>query len=125
MTTAVCDRASGCLNFWLASRPVCNECGVPITMSHFHHNTQYYRICHDCFEKNLADIEANTYIPKTLIRGEVRACLNHNQCFATEPYGMYRPKVCDNCGALAPPEHYHDIEQNIRLCLPCYKLTRL
>ncbi|HMQ53979.1 MAG TPA: hypothetical protein PKE64_07155 [Anaerolineae bacterium] len=121
MTTQVCDRASQCLNFWLKERPECNECGVLINMNHFHNTSNNYRICHDCFERNLPAIAAGAYRPTTWIENEVRACLNYAKCFAAEPYGLFKPKVCDQCGKLYPPEHYHDIHRNIRICLACYQ----
>ncbi len=125
MSEAVCERSYECLNFYLASRPECNECGVLINMNHFHNNTLDYRICHACFEKNLAAIEAGSYRPQTIIIRELRACHNYAACFAGQPYGMYQPKICDQCHAVAPPEHYHDINLNIRLCVPCYKAQRM
>jgi len=117
----VCDRSTKCLNFWLKERPECNECGVLITMNHFHNTSNHYRICHTCFEQNLAAIVAGTYRPTNLIENEVRACLNYDQCFSETPYGMFTPKICDVCQALYPPEHYHDITKNIRICLNCYQ----
>ena len=120
MTANICDRSYHCLNFYLASRPGCNECGVLIDMNHFHDNTKDFRICHDCFEKNMAAIETGSYQPKTNIKNEVRACHNYDDCFAGQPYGKYVPKICDLCGRHAPPEHYHNIDLNIRLCLLCY-----
>lgn len=125
MTTVECDRAGHCLNFWLKERPNCNECDVLINMNHFHHTLKGYRICHTCFEQNLADIAAGVFTPKTMIVGERRVCLNRGKCFAEQPYGMYKPKICDVCGRLAPSEHYHDIQKNIRICLNCYQTTRL
>ena len=98
MSDKICDRSARCLNFWLAERPVCNECGVDITMNHFHNTARHYRICHDCFERNLGLIAAGTYQPATVIEREVRACLNHERCFEFEPHGMFKPKVCDVCG---------------------------
>jgi hypothetical protein len=125
MTTAKCDRALRCLNFWLKERPECNQCGVLITMNHFHHTLKNYRICHDCFERNLAAIVAGIFVPKTLIEGERKDCLRFPQCFATTPYSLFKPKICDGCGRDAPPEHYHDIHQNIRICLSCYQTSFL
>ena len=119
--STVCDRSSKCLNFWLRDRPVCNQCGVLITMNHFHNTSQHYRICHSCFEQNLAAIVAGTYRPRQIIENEIRACLNYDTCFENEPYGMFKPKICDVCQGLYPPEHYHDISKNIRICLECYQ----
>ncbi len=124
MTTVECDRASHCLNFWLKERPTCNQCEVFINMNHFHHTLKGYRICHNCFEQNLPAIVADTFTPITLIENEPRVCLNHDSCFAAAPYGLYKPKICDVCGRLAPPEHYHDIQKNIRICLTCYQAGR-
>lgn len=124
MTTPECDRAARCLNFWLKERPTCNECDVLINMNHFHHTRQGYRICHDCFEKNLEAITAGTFTPATTIEGERRVCLNYAKCFAEQPYGLYKPKICDICGQMAPSEHYHDIHKNIRICLRCYRARR-
>ncbi|GAB4445119.1 MAG: hypothetical protein Kow0031_27590 [Anaerolineae bacterium] len=124
MSNNVCDRSYECLNFYLASRPECNECGTRVDMNHFHDNSRDYRICHSCFETHLAAIEAGSYRPKTIIIREVRACNNYGTCFTERPHSMYQPKICDHCRQLAPPEHYHDISLNIRLCLPCYKATR-
>lgn len=121
MEAHVCDRSTKCLNFWLKERPECNECGVLITMNHFHNTLKGYRICHDCFEQNLEAITAGAYKPSTVIEGEIRACLNYERCFAPEPYSMFKPKICDVCGRLYPPEHYHDIHKNIRICLECYR----
>ena len=90
-------------------------------MNHFHNTSNHYRICHTCFEQNLAAIVAGTYRPTNLIENEVRACLNYDQCFSETPYGMFTPKICDVCQALYPPEHYHDITKNIRICLNCYQ----
>ena len=125
MTTKECDRATRCLNFWLKERPDCNQCGVLINMNHFHHTLKNYRICHDCFERNLADIVVGTFVPTTLIEGERKSCLRFSECFATEPYGLFKPKICDICGRDVPPEHYHDIHQNIRICLNCYQIKFL
>lgn len=124
MITTECDRASRCLNFWLDERPNCNHCDVLITMNHFHHTLNGYRICHNCFENNLEAIVAGTFIPATFIEGELRVCRNRTECFAGQPYAMYVPKICDVCGQLAPPEHYHDIHKNIRICLNCYRAGR-
>jgi hypothetical protein len=93
-------------------------------MNHFHHTLNGYRICHNCFENNLAAIVAETFVPATFIEGELRVCRNRIECFAGQPYAMYRPKICDVCGRFAPPEHYHDIHNNIRLCLDCYRAGR-
>lgn len=123
-TTPECDRAAHCLNFWLKERPTCNECDALINMNHFHHTLKGYRICHDCFEKNLEAIAAGTFTPATYIEGERRVCLKYAACFAEQPYGLYQPKICDICGQLAPPEHYHDISKNIRICLTCYRAGR-
>jgi hypothetical protein len=124
MTTGWCDRTAKCLNFRLKERPTCNECDVLVTMNHFHNTHQNYRICHDCFEINLEAIQANSYIPKTLIVDERRICENYERCFAEAPYGIFKTKLCDVCGQLYPPEHYHDIHKNIRLCLNCYVAKR-
>lgn len=120
-TIPECDRAVRCLNFWLQERPGCNECGVLINMNHFHHTLKNYRICHNCFERNLEAIVAGTYLPTTMIESERKACLRYEQCFAERPYGLFKPKICDMCGRDAPPEHYHDIHKNIRICLSCYQ----
>lgn len=124
MAITWCDRTSRCLNFRLKSRPNCNECNILITMNHFHNTLKGYRICHDCFEKNLTAIEAIIYVPKTLIVDEKRVCENFEACFASQPYSMFKTKVCDACGMLYPPQHYHDIEKNIRLCLSCYRAKK-
>ena len=121
MTANICDRSNRCLNFWLKERPGCNQCGVLITMNHFHHTLKHYRICHNCFEEHLEAIVTDTFRPTSWIEDEVRACLNYERCFASEPYGMFIPKVCDVCGTLYPPTHYHDIHRNIRVCLDCYQ----
>lgn len=118
--SAVCHRASRCLNFRLRRRPCCDQCGVAITMNHFHHTREHYRICHDCFERHLAAIGAGAYRPATRIQGELRECAHHERCFRDGPYSLYQPKICDACGRLFPPEHYHDIHANTRRCLPCY-----
>lgn len=121
MSAKVCDRSSKCLNFWLRDRPGCNQCGVLIDMNHFHNTSNHYRICRNCFEQNLATIVTGTYQPTNLIVDEVRACLNYNQCFKSKSYGMFKPKICDSCQTFYPPEHYHDISKNIRICLKCYQ----
>ncbi|RMF03697.1 MAG: hypothetical protein D6768_05285 [Chloroflexi bacterium] len=121
MENAVCERSTYCLNFWLAARPTCDECGTLINMNHFHNTRRHYRICHACFERHLPAIAAGSYTPQTLTTGEVRACLNYQKCFARQPFEMYTPKICDHCRRHAPPEHYHDIQKNIRLCLQCYQ----
>lgn len=120
MTVPVeCDKSTRCLNFRLATRPDCNGCGERVTGNHFHDNLAGYRICHGCFVLNRLEIHAGKYRPTSFIVGEVRTCENHAPCFREAPYGMFTPKLCDGC-AEYPPQHYHDVTQNIRLCLSCY-----
>lgn len=114
-----CDRTSRCRNFRLREHPACNECGTPITGNHFHDSVEGYRICDACFRRHLEAIAAGTFRPRTWIRGEVRDCLLFERCFAPAPYSLFELKVCDGCGREAPPQHYHDVTRNIRLCLAC------
>ena len=88
-------------------------------MNHFHDNLHNVRLCNQCFDNNLQALIKDTFGgPST--GPEPCECANFKRCFASQPFGMYVSKACDRCHQEPLPQHFHDIERNIRLCLQCY-----
>jgi hypothetical protein len=114
-----CDRILICLNFRRDGPTYCTLCGVAITMNHFHDSLRDLRLCDRCFGNNLEALLYGRFVGRTT-GPEPCNCENFQNCFATEPFGMYVPKTCNCCGREPLPEHFHDIARNLRLCLQCY-----
>lgn len=119
MNYSFCDRTANCLNFRHAPKTYCSICGTQINMNHFHSNSDSYRLCFSCFRDNLEQIEKHAIVLIANTKNERPDCLKQPECFRSQPYGLFIPKVCDGCGEY-PISHFHDIKLNIRLCLHCF-----
>lgn len=118
-----CERGLICLNFRRDGPTYCTTCEVKITMNHFHDNLKNVRLCNQCLDSNLQSLVSGTFNgPET--GPEPRECANFERCFTSHPFGMYVPKTCDQCQRDPLPQHFHDIERNIRLCLQCYCMNK-
>lgn len=119
MQPYACDRTEHCLNFRHAPKTFCSSCGTLIMTNHFHNLSEHYRLCAACFFNHLNEIASGNYRPCGDTHSEQPLCLNQEVCFHPHRYSLYVETLCDICGTY-PIAHFHDISQNIRLCLGCF-----
>lgn len=119
----VCKRDYYCLNFRRSGPTFCTHCGVRINMNHFHDSVNSIRLCDRCFQANFEALIDGDF-SSSVTGPEPCECANFDRCVAPEPFGLYVAKLCDRCQQFPPPQHYHDVDRNIRLCLQCYALGR-
>ena len=115
-----CDRTAVCLNFRRVAVTFCARCGEKLAGNHFHSGLRRFRLCEACFVTELAKVFRGTYSPRDRLEDEEDICARLRECFQRRPYSLYVAKTCDRCGRY-PPEHFHDVNRNIRLCLSCYE----
>jgi hypothetical protein len=120
----VCDRDSQCINFRRSGATFCDECGVIITMNHYHDSVNNIRLCDRCFHSNFDEIVSGIKFSAVALRAEPRECANYDRCFEPYPYSMYVRKACCRCEEYPLVRHYHDIASNVRFCLTCLSVLK-
>ena len=116
----VCDRDSHCINFSRSGKTFCDDCGITITMNHYHDSVNSIRLCDKCFQPKFEEVHHSPSLPNS--RLEPRECANYYKCFSSKPYGLYVRKSCCGCGKYPLMRHYHDIASNVRFCLTCLSI---
>ena len=118
-----CGRAAFCLNFRRLARMPCSSCGADIVGNHFHATNAQYRLCDRCFLDAFDEIAQGIYRPPSHPGLESNACANFGACAVKGRFSQFRQKICDGCGQY-PPNHFHDVVDNRRLCLSCFLSRR-
>ena len=119
----ICPHATKCKNFKIFSRQECDNCQETITGHHLHDIINCFRLCEQCAIHIIQGGYEN-YRPKFANIHENKICLNYEQCLEDTGFTMLTEKLCEKCNKHCDI-HFHDVVNNIRLCLACFEAENI
>lgn len=116
-----CPNATKCINFRIALRQTCDLCGKSITGNHLHDLAREFRLCDFCAHKIIKEKKFEMFRPHKPLFNEEKPCLRYADCFQDNIYRLFKEKICVSCRGDLHHVHYHDVKNNVRFCLSCFK----